>query len=107
MDVALERVGRKTGDRDVTGAMRSETKQEPFARLAHELHTSNFVHEAGLITTGNCLFGVSADGLVGNEGVIEIKTTLSSDTLVRAVIDGDLSHYRDQCNGAMWLLGLK
>ena len=32
---------------------------------------------------------------------------VSSDTLFTAVVDGDISAYTDQCNGAMWLLGRK
>lgn len=32
---------------------------------------------------------------------------VSSDTLFTAVVDGDISAYVDQCNGAMWLLGAK
>ena len=32
---------------------------------------------------------------------------VSSETLFKAVVDGDISDYTDQCNGAMWLLGRK
>src|SRR5690606_5325291 len=47
------------------------------------------------------------DGLVGDDGIIEIKTMVSSDTLFTAFVNGDISAYTDQCNGAMWLLGRK
>jgi len=47
---------------------------------------------------------VSVDGLVDLDGVWECKTMVSSDTLFRAVVDGDISDYTDQCYGAMWLL---
>jgi len=87
--------------------MRTGTEQEPFARAAYEAMTGNFVEEAGFITTDDGLFGVSVDGLVDDDGVIEIKTMVSSDTLFTAVVDGDISAYIDQCNGAMWLLGRK
>lgn len=32
---------------------------------------------------------------------------VSSDTLFTAVVDGDISAYRDQCIGALWLTGRK
>lgn len=105
MDVARERLGGMAAPAFVNAAMRTGAEQEPYARAAYERHTKNFVEEAGFITTADRKFGVSVDGLVGAEGIIEIKTMVSSDTLFRAVVDGDLSDYLDQCNGAMWLLG--
>lgn len=107
MDVARERVGGRAADTFVNAAMRFGTEQEPFARAAYEAKTGHFVDEAGFITTPDNKFGVSVDGLVDDDGIIEIKTMVSSDTLFRAVVDGDLSDYLDQCNGAMWLLGRK
>lgn len=107
MDVARERVGGRTPDVFANAAMRTGTEQEPFARAAYEAKTGNFVEEAGFITTDDGLFGVSVDGLVDDDGIIEIKTMVSSDTLFTAVVDGDISAYTDQCNGAMWLLGRK
>lgn len=107
MDVARERVGGRPPEVRPNDAMRTGTEQEPFARAAYEAKTGNFVEEAGFITTDDGLFGVSVDGLVDDDGVIEIKTMVSSDTLFTAVVDGDISAYTDQCNGAMWLLGRK
>lgn len=107
MDVARERNGGRAASKFETAAMRVGTDQEPIARSAYEMKTGNFVDEAGFITTDDRLFGVSVDGLVGDDGIIEIKTMVSSDTLFAAVVDGDISSYIDQCNGAMWLLGRK
>lgn len=107
MDVARERLGGKAADKFANAAMRVGTEQEPFARAAYERRTGNLVDEAGFIKTIDTKFGCSVDGLVGNDGVIEIKTMVSSDTLFRAVVESDLSDYLDQCNGAMWLLHRK
>ncbi|PND34563.1 exonuclease [Achromobacter pulmonis] len=107
MDVARERVGGRAPEIFANAAMRTGTEQEPFARAAYEAKTGNFVEEAGFITTEDRLFGVSVDGLVDDDGIIEIKTMVSSGTLFTAVVDGDISAYTDQCNGAMWLLGRK
>lgn len=107
MDVARERLGGSAADKFATAAMRAGTEQEPYARAAYEARTKLFVEEAGFITTEDNLFGVSVDGMVDADGLIEIKTMVSSATLFNAVVDGDISEYIDQCNGAMWLLGRK
>ena len=53
------------------------------------------------------MYGLSPDGLVGDDGVIEIKTMVSSDTLFTAVVEGDLSKYMDQVNGYLLFLDRK
>lgn len=105
MDVARERAGGKAAEVFVSSVMRFGTEQEPHARAAYEAATGRFVEEAGFITTDDRKFGVSVDGLVDEDGIVEIKTMVSSNTLFTAVVSGDISEYVDQCNGAMWLLG--
>ena len=80
------------------------TKTKARVRAEYELLTGNVVTESGLILTDDRRFGVSVDGLVGDDGLIEIKTMCSSATLFRAAVDGDVSEYLDQINGALWLL---
>lgn len=106
-DVAREREGGEPMAAFVNGPMRLGSEQEPFARGGYERKTGHIVEEAGFITTSDRLFGVSVDGLVGDDGIIEIKTMVSSDTLFTAFVEGDISSYIDQCNGAMWLLRRK
>ncbi len=105
MDLARERFGGTVPPVFVNGAMRTGTQEEPFGRMEYEADTGNMVIEAGFITTDDGRFGVSVDGMVGDDGLIEIKTMVSSKTLFKAIVDGDTSEYIDQCNGAMWLLG--
>lgn len=106
-DVARERCGGKAGAVFVTAAMRMGTDQEMFANAAYEALTGEMVIEAGFITTDDCKYGCSVDGLVGADGMIEIKTMVGSDTLFTAVVEGDHSAYLDQINFALWLLGRK
>lgn len=106
-DTARERAGGKAPQKFQTLAMKTGTEQEALARLAYESRTGNLVEETGFYTTDDGLFGVSVDGLVDDDGVIEVKTMVSSDTLFTAVVTGDISDYADQCNGAMWLMGRK
>ena len=107
MDCARERFGGMVPQTHQNSAMKQGTEQEPIARSRYEAETGNFVTEAGFITTEDRRFGVSVDGLVGDDGVIEIKTMVSSKTLFTAVVEGDISEYIDQVNGALWLLGRK
>lgn len=104
-DTARERIGGSAPAKFQNAAMRTGTEQEPIARSRYERTTGNLVEEVGFITTDDGLFGVSADGLIDDDGVLEIKTLVSSDTLFAAVADGDISAYADQCNGYLWLLG--
>ena len=103
-DLARERCGGLLLPAFTTPAMRIGTEQESAARLAYELQTGHVVEECGFWATDDGLFGVSPDGLVGDDGLIEIKTMCSSATLFRAVVDGDISDYRDQIVGELWLL---
>lgn len=105
MDTARERIGGCAPAKFQNAAMRTGTEQEPLARMAYERRTGNLVEEVGFFTTEDGLFGLSPDGLIDDDGVLEIKTMVSSDTLFTAVADGDLSAYMDQCLGYLWLLG--
>lgn len=105
MDVARERCGGMILPTFANAAMRTGTEQEPIARMAYENETAQFVAEAGFICTDDRWFGASVDGLIESDGVYECKTMVSSDTLFTALVDGDISDYIDQCNGALWLLG--
>jgi len=85
-------------------AMRIGSEQEDAARNAYELETGRLVTQCGFFCTEDREFGVSPDGLVGDDGLIEVKTMVSSDTLFRCVVDGISADYIDQINGEMWLL---
>lgn len=104
-DLARERLGGKAPAKFQNAAMRTGTEQEPVARFAYEKRTGNLVEEVGFFATEDGNFGCSPDGFIDDDGVIEIKTIVSSDTLFTAVADGDISHYWDQCLGYLWLLG--
>lgn len=106
-DTARERAGGSAPAKFQNAAMRVGTEQEPLARMAYERITGNLVEEVGFFTTEDGMFGLSPDGLIDSDGVLEIKTMVSSDTLFTAVANGDVSAYMDQCLGYLWLLGRK
>ena len=107
MDIARERIGGSAPPKFQNAAMRTGTEQEPFARAMYEARTGHMVDEAGFYLSDDAVFGLSPDGLIDDDGVLEIKTMVSSDTLFTAVADGDVSAYIDQCLGYLWLLGRK
>lgn len=106
-DVARERCGGTAEKVFQNAAMRFGGEQEAFARSAYESRTGALVEPVGFFKTDDGMFGLSPDGLIDDDGVLEIKTIVSSDTLFTAVADGDISAYIDQCNGYLWLLGRK
>lgn len=55
-------------------AMQRGTEMEPIARAAYEAHTETFVDLCGFIQHPEIKwFGASPDGMVGEDGLIEIK----------------------------------
>jgi len=105
LDTARERFGGSAAPVYVNAAMRTGTEQEPLARAEYEAETGNVVLEAGFAYTDDGRFGCSVDGLVGEDGMVEIKTMVSSDTLFTAMVDGDHSAYMAQIVGSLWILG--
>lgn len=106
-DVARELCGGTVPSIYENDAMRTGKEEEPKARRAFERKTGDLVLEAGFITTDDGRFGVSVDGFIGDDGIIEIKTMVSSNTLFRAFVENTTDDYIDQCNMAMWLTGRK
>lgn len=88
-----------------TAAMLFGIEQEPAAKREFEVRTGEIVSPAGFITTDDRRFGVSVDGLIGDDGGIEVKTIVGTDQMFKVLVERDLSDYADQCLGAMWLLG--
>jgi exodeoxyribonuclease (lambda-induced) len=103
-DLAREREGGTAPDKYTTPAMRMGTTEEPLARLHYESETGEIVNSAGFAYTIDRKFGVSVDGLIGHDGTWECKTMVSSATLFSAMVDEDISEYRQQCVGGLWLL---
>lgn len=104
--VAVERIAGRPIDKAFQNwQMKEGQEQEPHARTAYDVETGNVVEEVGLVTTDDGLYGYSSDGFVGSAGLLEIKTLLSAEVILRVVGGGDLSEYMDQCNGGLWLTG--
>ena len=90
-------------------AMQHGTELEPLARQAYELETGNLVDEVGFYehpTIPNA--GASPDGLIGDDGLIEIKapeTYTHIETLRTGEIKQDYIYqmqWQMECTGRKW-----
>jgi hypothetical protein len=80
---------------------------EPEARLKYEERKVVLVEQAGLAKTEDGLFGASVDGLVDEDGQIEIKCFLSPTKLSAIILSGDIADCMDQVQGGLWITGRK
>lgn len=104
--VAVERIAGRPVERVFENwQMREGSEQEPHARNAYDIETGHVVQEVGAIATDDDLFLYSPDGLIGSDGLLEIKTILSADRIVKIIGEGDISDFMDQCLGGLWLTG--
>lgn len=106
-DLARERAGGIAPGFNGNQYTRAGQDNEPMARMAYEIDRMEFVETVGFAYTNDRKFGVSADGLIGDDGVWECKMLVASERIFTAIVEGDISEYRDQCLGAMWLLHRK
>lgn len=108
--VAMETIAREPlDDTFVTYAMNRGRELEPRARQQYELRTDALVEEASLVLTDDSRFGYSTDGLVGDEGLIEIKCPLSASKIGNVWASPSTAHleYIDQIDGGLWITGRK
>jgi putative phage-type endonuclease len=74
IELALQRVTGNIEPMYTNEAMQWGTATEPQARVAYEVKTSNFVDQIAFVEHDIIeWFGCSPDGLVGKDGLIEIK----------------------------------
>ena len=106
--VALERVSGQPADATFENwQMREGHVQEPIARAAYERRTGNLVDEVGAFATDDDLFLYSPDGVIDNDGLLEVKTLFSPERIMTIVGNGDMSDFIDQCMFGLWLTGVR
>ena len=85
--------------------MRRGTELEPEARDLYSIRTGHTVDLAGFVTTDCGSYGASADGLIADDGGLEIKCLVSPERIRDAILDHDISEWYDQVQGGMWITG--
>ncbi len=91
-----------------SGAMMRGTELEPHARRAYESASTHTVREVGLVfLNSDRRIGASPDGLIGNDGGLEIKCPLPH-THDKYLGDGRVpAIYKPQIQGNLWITGRK
>jgi len=83
-------------------AMRWGTETEPQARAMYELRSGNSVEEVAFIIKDDFV-GVSPDGLIGDNGMIEIKCPTTITQIKRALSDDYSLDYYAQIQMQLWV----
>jgi putative phage-type endonuclease len=80
--LVLERITGTRAESFTNAAIEWGVTQEPFARAAYEAHTGQMVEEVGFMPHPEIdAAGASPDGLVSDDGMVEIKCPSSSTAL--------------------------
>lgn len=105
--LAIERITGEPLPTYQNEAMRRGTELEPFARAAYEAETGAMVQTVGLAIHAEYPFaGASMDGLVGSDGLVELKCPDSQAKHVQALRSGaHADEYRMQIMGQLWVSG--
>ena len=88
-----------------SAAMQDGNDREEQARQEYQERTLNLVEEVGFITSDCGNFGYSPDGLVGDDGLIEIKC-LEAEAHSEILLKGAKEmpdDYKCQVQGGLWL----
>ena len=103
IELAIEKVTGKSLPFFENEAMKHGTETEPQARAMYELLSGNEVSEVAFIEH-NEFIGVSPDGLIGNDGLLEIKCPNTKTQVERFLSGVGLpADYQWQVHGQMWV----
>ena len=108
-ELICERLTGQQGERFTNAAMQWGTETEPHARAAYEFLTDRAVVETGFALHPTIAgFGASPDGLVAEDGILEIKcpnTATHIETLLSEAVPGKyMTQMQAQmaCTGRAW-----
>jgi len=103
MELVVERLTGEPSERYVSKYMEWGTEHEPAARMAYEARTGAMVMQPGFRhhpTVKMC--GGSVDGLVGDDGIMEIKCP-STFTHIETLLHGVDAEHIPQVQGYLWI----
>jgi putative phage-type endonuclease len=107
--LVCERMTGVVAESYTNSAMQWGTETEPLARAAYEAHTDVLVDEVAMIQHPTIeAAGASPDGLVGDDGQLEIKcpnTATHIDTLLSQTVPGKYvtqMQWQMACTGRQW-----
>jgi len=108
-ELIAERLTGEPAEKFTSGAMKWGTEMEPDARIAYEFRTDAEVVQVGFVPhPAIAMTGASPDGLVGVDGLVEIKcpsTATHIDTLISQTVPGKYvtqMFWQMACTGRQW-----
>lgn len=105
--LALEIITGSPTDTFVSLAMEMGSEREPLARAHYEALTGNFVTEVGFCEHDWLPCGVSPDGLIEDEGGLEIKCPKERAHAEYLTLPAEPPAYTAQIQGCLWITGRK
>lgn len=106
IQLVCERISGQPTPHFETAAMRWGTEHEPGARVEYAWRNKIEVQEVGFIKHPTLMCGASPDGLVGDEGLCEIKAP-TTQRQVETWLNGMPEDHIPQIQGQMWITGRK
>ena len=107
--LVCERLTGQKGESFTNAAMQHGTDTEPLARAAYEALRDVLVDEVGFVPHPSIIMaGASPDGLVGDDGLLEIKcpnTATHIETLLSQSVPGKYNtqmQFQMACTGRQW-----
>lgn len=108
-ELIAERLTGQPGDRYVNAAMQRGTDLEPEAISAYALMTDATVDPVGFVAHPSiAMSGASPDGLIGKDGLIEVKCP-ATHTHIETLLTGDIDlrylkqmNFQMACTGRAW-----
>lgn len=108
-EIIAERLTGSPADRFTNAAMQWGTEKEPDARAAYEFMVGADVEPVGFVEHPSIeMAGASPDGLVGSDGLVEIKcpnTATHIETLLGVTVPAKYVHqmqWQMECTGRAW-----
>ena len=107
--LVCERLTGQKGESFSNAAMQWGTETEPLARISYEVAHNVLVDEVGFVPHPSIeMAGASPDGLVGDDGLLEIKcpnTATHIETLLSQTVPGKYNtqmQFQMACTGRQW-----
>lgn len=107
LTLAAERITQHVEYVHPTFDMMRGTDDEPFARIAYAEHKNVAVEEVGFIVREEADYkvGFSPDGLIGTDGLIEIKSRKPKEQLTAILLDSVPAYNLAQMHAGMFITG--
>lgn len=103
--LAAESITGEVAESYSNDAMLWGTETEPQARAMYELESGNSVDEVAFVKHDTKKIGVSPDGLIGLDGLVEIKCPKTT-TQIETFLSGKMpSYHKAQVQGQLWITG--